>query len=69
MSIKRLWRKYQFLIMIALIILTFPTVTISRLKRVINVVAPVKTVRIKNNTTEWFDGENCRGDSQMGSTV
>ena len=30
---------------------------ISRLESVINVVAPVKTVRMKNNTREWFDGE------------
>ena len=30
---------------------------ISRLESVINVVAPIKTVRIKNNTREWFDGE------------
>ena len=30
---------------------------ISRLESVINVVAPAKTVRIKNNTSEWFDGE------------
>ena len=30
---------------------------ISRLESVINVVAPVKTVRIKNNRREWFDGE------------
>ena len=30
---------------------------ISRLESVINVVAPVKTVRIKNKTREWFDGE------------
>ena len=30
---------------------------ISRLESVINVLGPVKTVRIKNNTREWFDGE------------
>ena len=30
---------------------------ISRLESVINVVTPIKTVRIKNNTREWFDGE------------
>ena len=30
---------------------------ISRLESVINVVAPVKTVRIKNTIREWFDGE------------
>ena len=30
---------------------------ISRLESVINVVAPVKTVRIKSNSREWFDGE------------
>ena len=30
---------------------------ISRLESVINVVAPVKTVRIKNTTREWFDGD------------
>ena len=30
---------------------------ISRLESVINVVAPIKTVRIKNNTRKWFDGE------------
>ena len=30
---------------------------ISRLETVINAVAPVKTVRIKNNTREWLDGE------------
>ena len=29
----------------------------SRLEGVINVVALIKTVRIKNNTREWFDGE------------
>ena len=30
---------------------------ISRLESVINVVAPIKTVRIKSNTRKWFDGE------------
>ena len=30
---------------------------ISRLESLINVVDPVKTVRIKTNTREWFDGE------------
>ena len=30
---------------------------IYRLAYVINVVAPFKTVRVKNNTSEWFDGE------------
>ena len=30
---------------------------ISRLESVINVVTPIKTVRIKNNTREWLDGE------------
>ena len=30
---------------------------ISRLKSIINVIAPIKTVRIKTNTREWFDGE------------
>ena len=30
---------------------------ISRLEGVINVVAPIKTVRTKNNKREWFDGE------------
>ena len=54
MSIKRPWRKYRFQIMITSVILTLP---ISRLESVINVVAPIKTVRIKNNTREWFDGE------------
>ena len=29
----------------------------SRLENVINVVAPFKTVTIKNNTRKWFDGE------------
>ena len=29
----------------------------STLESVINVVAPVKTVRIKNTTREWFDGD------------
>ena len=30
---------------------------INRLACVINAVAPFKTVRVKNNTSEWFDGE------------
>ena len=30
---------------------------ITRLDCVINAVAPFKTVRIKNNASEWFDGE------------
>ena len=30
---------------------------IYRLEGVINVVAFIKTVRTKNNTSEWFDGE------------
>ena len=30
---------------------------INRLVCVINAVAPFKTVRVKNNTSEWFDGE------------
>ena len=30
---------------------------ISRFEGIINVVAPIKTVRIKNNTRKWFDGE------------
>ena len=30
---------------------------ISKLESVINVLAPIKTVRIKNNTREWFDEE------------
>ena len=30
---------------------------ISRLESVINVVAPINIVRVKNNTREWFDGE------------
>ena len=30
---------------------------ISRLDCVVNAVAPFKTVRVKNNTSEWFDGE------------
>ena len=29
----------------------------SRLESVINVVAPIKTATIKNNTRKWFDGE------------
>ena len=29
----------------------------SGLASVINAVAPVETVRIKNNTREWFDGK------------
>ena len=32
----------------------------------INVVAPIKTVRIKNNTRGWLDRKNCGGDSQAG---
>ena len=30
---------------------------ITRLGRVMNAIAPFKTVRIKNNASEWFDGE------------
>ena len=30
---------------------------IKRLSYVVNAVAPFKTVRVKNNTSEWFDGE------------
>ena len=30
---------------------------ISRLDCVANAAAPFKTVRLKNNTSEWFDGE------------
>ena len=30
---------------------------INRLDCVVNTVAPFKTVRVKNNTSEWFDGE------------
>ena len=30
---------------------------ITRLDCVINAIAPFKTVRIKNNASEWFDGE------------
>ena len=30
---------------------------INRLDCVVNAVAPFKTVRVKNNTSEWFDGE------------
>ena len=30
---------------------------INRLDYLVNAVAPFKTVRVKNNTSEWFDGE------------
>ena len=30
---------------------------ITRLNFVINAIAPFKTVRIKNNVSEWFDGK------------
>ena len=30
---------------------------ISRFESVINVIAPIKSVRIKNNASEWFDGD------------
>ena len=30
---------------------------INRIEYVVNVVAPFKTVRVKSNTSEWFDGE------------
>ena len=30
----------------------------SRFKSVVNAIAPIKTVRIKNNTRKWFDGQN-----------
>ena len=33
---------------------------INRLDCVVNAVAPFKTVRVKNNTSEWFDGEKIR---------
>ena len=42
--------------------LTFPdyekffTLT-SKILNVLNKVAPKKTIRVKNNTNEWFDGE------------
>ena len=29
----------------------------NRLNCVVNVIAPFKTVRVKNNTSQWFDGE------------
>ena len=57
MSIKGPWREFHFLIM-----KTYnPDVAysdfITRFDCVINAIALFKTVRIKNNASEWFDGE------------
>ena len=57
MSIKGPWREFHFLIM-----KTYnPDVAysdfITRFECVINAIALFKTVRIKNNASEWFDGE------------
>ena len=57
MSIRGPWREFHFLIM-----KTYnPDVAysdfITRFECVINAIALFKTVRIKNNASEWFDGE------------
>ena len=30
---------------------------VAKLSRVMNAIAPFKTVKVKNNASEWFDGE------------
>ena len=50
MSMKRLWKS---LLNSEIAYSDF----ISKLESVINIVAPIKTVCIRNNTSEWFDGD------------
>ena len=44
---------------------------ITKLDCVINAIAPFKTVRIKNNASEWFDREigNCRENTHKRKTL
>ena len=57
MSISRPWRELCFPIMKALTILIAYNDFINRLNSVVNAVAPFETAMVKNNTSEWFDGE------------